>query len=164
MSRNGGIAAGWLLLPLLLLLTAQPLLGLSEEELDEQVRNISNQLRCPTCQAVSVNDSDATFSRQIRDKIRVMLKEGQNEEQIKAYFVSRYGEWILRAPKKEGFGLVLWLLPGLAIMLAGLWIGKKAYGSSRAGRVSAAEAGSAPLSESQRGRIERDLKRFEEED
>jgi len=51
--------------------------ALSGEALERRVREIADQLRCPTCQAISVRDSEAAFSRQIRDKVRSMLAEGQ---------------------------------------------------------------------------------------
>ena len=133
----------------------------SSTDLDEKARRISEQLRCPTCQALSVQDSDASFSVQIRDKVRAMLQEGQSEETIIAYFVSRYGQWILRAPEKKGFGLVVWVLPLALIALMGLWIGRIILLNARM-QAPALEA--APLSETQLLKIDADLKRFEEED
>lgn len=141
--------------------------GLSGEALDKRVRDVSDGLRCPTCQGISVNDSEATFSKQIRAKVRRMLQEGQNEQQIQAYFVSRYGEWILRAPKKEGLGLVLWLLPGLLILAAGTWIIFNIRRSAAALEANSADsqgASQSALSKADQERIERDLRRFEEED
>ena len=146
-----------------MLFTATAGWGLSDRELDGRVREISDGLRCPTCQSISVNDSEAAFSKQIRDKVRRMLTEGQNEEQIRAYFVSRYGEWILRAPKKEGLGLVLWVLPGLLILVVGAWIGLKIHRVAGATRGSAVAA-EPSVSKANQERIERDLRRFEEED
>ncbi len=158
-----------MLLPMLLLLLLHWATGaagaagaLSGEALEQRVREIGDQLRCPTCQAISVKDSAASFSRQILDKVRRMLREGQSEEQIKDFFVSRYGEWILRAPKKEGLGLVLWLLPGLAILTVGAWIIFKVQQGVASGRGTGAGQG-APLTETERAGIERDLRRFEEE-
>lgn len=137
-------------------------------ELERKVQRITEQLRCPTCQAVSVRDSEASFSRQIRSKVERMVEEGQSEEDIKAYFVSRYGEWILRAPKKEGLGLVLWLLPGAAVLLGGGLLGLHLYRTARrkaaAGASGSAAAQAPPLSEEQRRRVEADLARFEEQD
>ena len=137
--------------------------GLSGKALDERVREISDGLRCPTCQAISVNDSEAAFSRQIREKVRRMLQEGQNEQQIKAYFVSRYGEWILRAPKKEGLGLVLWILPILLILVIGAWI---VFNIRRSGSGAGNQSTKTQpaLRKADQERIERDLRRFEEED
>lgn len=151
-----------LLLLLALLLAAGAALALSEEELERRVQQISDELRCPTCQALSVKDSDASFSRQIREKVRRMLEEGQSEEDIKAYFVARYGEWILRAPEKHGIGLVLWILPGAAIVLVGallVWRMRRAEGEAQARQPAAPT-----LTPQQRERLERDLKRFKEED
>lgn len=148
---------------LLLTAAATTAWGLSGAALDGRAREISDGLRCPTCQGISVNDSEAAFSRQIREKVRRMLQEGQNEKQIQAYFVSRYGEWILRAPKKEGLGLVLWILPGLLMVLAGAWIAfniRRAASATR-GASTGAEGG---LSKADGERIARDLRRFEEED
>ena len=43
------------------------------------------------------------------------LAAGESPEAIKAYFVERYGEWILLAPKREGFNLLVWVLPFLGM-------------------------------------------------
>jgi len=132
--------------------------AMSEQELDQRVLEISDQLRCPTCQAISVKDSEAAFSRQIRDKVRSMLREGKTEEEIRAYFVSSYGEWILRAPKKEGVGLLLWSLPFAAIVLAG---GLIAWRLRRATQKPRPEPTPATPDDAGKARIERDLRRFE---
>jgi cytochrome c-type biogenesis protein CcmH len=138
-----------------------PLLGatLSGEALEQRVLEIADELRCPTCQAISVRDSEAAFSRQIRDKVRAMLEEGRSEDEIKAYFVSRYGEWILRAPKKEGVGLLLWVLPGLGMVLAGGLIFWRLRRAPR--NASGAGVPAEPLSDSDRALLQRDLRRFE---
>ena len=164
-------------LGLTLLLTGLPWVAkaqsspLSGEALEIRVRQITDQLRCPTCQGISVNDSEASFSVQIKDKVRRMLEEGQNEEQIKSYFVSRYGEWILRAPMKEGLGLVLWVLPFLMIMLVGGWLMLRVYRNQHGSKHAGADAAAAEVAPSavgltpeQQERIQRDLKRFEEQD
>ena len=91
------------------------------EEFSDRFRKLSNELRCPTCQGLSVNDSEAGFSNSIKDKISELMKNGNSDEEILAYFVERYGEWILRAPAKRGFNLVLWILPGAGILI-GLFI------------------------------------------
>ncbi|MEE8436468.1 MAG: cytochrome c-type biogenesis protein CcmH [bacterium] len=148
---------------LLAVLTAGQVWGLSENEIEKRTLRIADQLRCPTCQGLSVRDSTAPLSRQIQDKVRRMVAEGQSEEAIKAFFVSRYGEWILRAPKKEGLGLVLWLLPGLALLVSAGLIGYRLLGNHRE-RVSAASEPTPILTEAQRARIASDIKTFEEQE
>jgi cytochrome c-type biogenesis protein CcmH len=52
---------------------------------------------------------------QMRDLIRERLEAGESPEAVKAYFVERYGEWILLAPRREGFNLLVWVLPFLGL-------------------------------------------------
>ncbi|MEE9567819.1 MAG: cytochrome c-type biogenesis protein CcmH, partial [Candidatus Binatia bacterium] len=54
-------------------------------------------------------------ANQMQDLIRERLEAGESPEAVKAYFVERYGEWILLAPKKEGFNLLVWVLPFLGL-------------------------------------------------
>ena len=92
------------------------------ERFEVRFKELSNELRCPTCQGLSVKDSEAGFSASIKGKIRELMKHGKSDEEIMAYFVERYGEWILRAPPVSGFNMVLWVLPGAAIVTGLLWV------------------------------------------
>ncbi len=107
--RGGGMSLGILML---LISVASPLTASSVEE---QVREITAELRCPVCQNLSVADSPSRMANQMRELIRERLKAGESPEAVKAYFVERYGEWILLAPKKEGFNLLVWVLPFLGM-------------------------------------------------
>jgi len=89
-----------------------------DEALEHEVRLIAHKLRCPTCQSMSVKDSEAGLSLNMKAMIRDMLVKGKSEEQILAFFVDRYGEWILREPSKSGFNLLLWGLPGVLMAFA----------------------------------------------
>lgn len=117
--------------PRLLALLALALLALllfpavvAADELDDQVRAIAKGLRCPVCSGETVADSNAPVSVQMRGIIRQKLEAGESPEQIKAYFVERYGERILLSPQAKGFTLGVWIMPvaalvaGLAIVLA----------------------------------------------
>jgi len=91
---------------------------------EEDVRQIAAELRCPVCQNLSVADSPSRMAEQMRELIRERLEAGESPEAVKSYFVERYGEWILLAPKREGFNLVVWVLPfvGLVGGAAGLLV------------------------------------------
>jgi cytochrome c-type biogenesis protein CcmH len=90
---------------------------------DEQVQAIASQLRCVVCQNLSVADSPSEMAHQMRDLIRERLQVGDRPEDVVAYFVQRYGEWVLLAPPARGLNLVLWLAPfgavagGLVVVL-----------------------------------------------
>jgi cytochrome c-type biogenesis protein CcmH len=83
---------------------------------EETVHEIGAQLRCVVCQSLSVADSPSETANQMRGIIRERLAAGDSPEQVKAYFVEKYGLWILLAPPREGFNLLVWVVPfvGLA--------------------------------------------------
>ena len=55
----------------------------------------------------------------MRAVVRDRLRSGQSPDQVKAYFVSRYGEWILLEPKMTGLNVMLYVLP-IVIVIGGL--------------------------------------------
>jgi cytochrome c-type biogenesis protein CcmH len=84
--------------------------------LEDQTLRLAAELRCPVCQNLSVADSPSEMATQMRELIHQKLKDGESPEQIRSYFVSRYGEWILLSPTRQGFNWVAWLLPFVAIL------------------------------------------------
>ncbi len=107
--RRGGLSLA------LFVLSMVVVLPLGASSLEEQVRQLAAELRCPVCQGLSVADSPSKMANQMRDLVRERLEAGESPEAVKAYFVERYGEWILLAPKKEGFNLLVWVLPFLGM-------------------------------------------------
>jgi cytochrome c-type biogenesis protein CcmH len=91
--------------------------GLAATVSEEEVHAIATQLRCVVCQNLSVADSPSEMARQMRDLIRERLVAGDRPEQVMAYFVQRYGEWVLLAPPARGFNLLLWLAPFGAVLI-----------------------------------------------
>lgn len=78
---------------------------------------IADRLRCPTCTGLSILQSDAPFSLEIKNSVLDQIKTGKSSDQIQKFFMERYGYWILREPLKEGFHLLAWLLPiGISIV------------------------------------------------
>ncbi|MBI3028648.1 MAG: cytochrome c-type biogenesis protein CcmH [Candidatus Rokubacteria bacterium] len=100
-----------LLAGLLGLWVAMPPLVLAQPDLDEQVRLVAAQLRCPVCQNLSVADSPSEMAREMRGVIREQLQAGKTVEEIKAYFLSKYGDWILLSPRPRGLSLLVWIGP-----------------------------------------------------
>lgn len=105
------------------------------EELDALTAKVASQLRCTVCRNQSVVESSATLSQQMQAEIRRRLAAGQSPEEVKQYFVSRYGEWILLQPKAEGINLLVYILPGLALVggLVLVWIRIRQWTRSEAG-------------------------------
>jgi cytochrome c-type biogenesis protein CcmH len=83
--------------------------------LEARTSEVASQLRCPVCQGLSIQESPSDLSQQMRAIVRDQLRAGKTPEEVKAYFVSKYGEWILLEPKPRGFNLLVYALPALLV-------------------------------------------------
>lgn len=72
---------------------------------------IAKKLRCTVCQAESLAVSQAGIARDMRRLIREKLRAGETSHQIIAYFVKRYGDYILLKPPFDPLGAILWIWP-----------------------------------------------------
>jgi cytochrome c-type biogenesis protein CcmH len=84
---------------------------------DADVHAVAAQLRCVVCQSLSVADSPSEMAAQMRGIVRERLAAGDTPDEVVRYFVDKYGEWILLAPPRRGFTLLVWILPPLAVLL-----------------------------------------------
>jgi cytochrome c-type biogenesis protein CcmH len=99
------------------LLLVNPLPAATAPDIDEQTQNIAKELRCVVCQNLSVADSPSEMAQQMRGVVREQLQAGKTPQEIKDFFVSKYGDWVLLAPKTQGFSLLVWLLPFVALVV-----------------------------------------------
>jgi cytochrome c-type biogenesis protein CcmH len=106
---------------LLLVLWAAPLSAaqVTEDPLERQVLDIAGTLRCTVCQNQPVSESNADLAKDMRAIIREQLRAGKSREEIVAYFVDRYGDYILLKPPFDRSGVLLWLAPPLLLIVLG---------------------------------------------
>ncbi len=90
-----------------------------DAELEAQVRKLARQLRCPTCQALSIADSPSELAREMEGVIRLRLQEGMTPEEVRESFVDAYGEWVLLSPDPAGFNLLVYILPFAVLFMGG---------------------------------------------
>ena len=88
----------------------------SDSVLEARTSAVASELRCPVCQGLSIQDSPSELSQQMRDVVKEQLRAGRRPEEVRAYFVARYGEWILLRPAPKGFNLLVYILPVLVVV------------------------------------------------
>lgn len=83
---------------------------------DDEVNRVAKDLFCPVCENTPLDTCPTAACQDWRDEIRAQLALGKTDAEIQQYFVDRYGPRVLSSPPREGFNLIVWLLPvGLAI-------------------------------------------------
>lgn len=112
------------------------------EDPDEQrIKAIAVALRCPVCQGESIYDSHSTVAGQMKALIREQVAAGKSDDEIKSFFVDRYGEFVLMEPRANWRNALVWLFPiaallgGTAILL--LLLRRRASGAHRQAAASA---------------------------
>ena len=92
-----------------------------DPKLEARARALSAELRCMVCQNESIDESHADLARDLRLLVRERLHAGDSDDQIRAFLVGRYGDFILLKPP---FKLETWLLWGapFLVLLAGAYI------------------------------------------
>ncbi|WFU11175.1 cytochrome c-type biogenesis protein CcmH [Rhizobium sp. CB3090] len=105
---------------------------LPDKALESRARTISAELRCMVCQNQSIDDSNADLARDLRLLVRKRLLNGDTDQQVLDYIVSRYGEFVLLKPRFGEKTLLLWGAPVALFVLGGLAL--IVYARRRAGK------------------------------
>lgn len=87
---------------------------MTDPRLEARARALSAQLRCLVCQNESIDESHADLARDLRVLVRERLQAGDSDDQIRAFLVRRYGDFILLKPP---FKLETWLLWGAPFLI-----------------------------------------------
>lgn len=89
---------------------------------EQQYRHLTESLRCPTCQNNSIADSNSIIAADMRLKVYELLHQGQTPEQIKAWMIDRYGNFVSYQPPLQLSTLILWAGPALFVAMGALII------------------------------------------
>ncbi len=128
----------------------------------DDVNRIARQMYCPVCENEPLDACRTAACQQWRAQIAQMLSDGQTEEQIKQYFVDRYGLRVLAQPPAEGNSLLLWVLPIVGLIAGAIYV-TVLMRRMRARGAAAASASVTPVKTSGDAyvdRVEQDLKNY----
>jgi cytochrome c-type biogenesis protein CcmH len=105
---------------------------LADPALEARARTLSAELRCMVCQNQSIDDSNADLAKDLRLLVRERITDGDSDEEVLNYIVSRYGEFVLLKPRFSMKTLLLWGAPVLLILAGGISL--TVFARRRAGR------------------------------
>jgi len=99
-------------------LSAREAAPLAEDPaVESRLIEISEELRCLVCQNESLASSRAELAEDLRREVRELIREEKSDEEIKAFLVSRYGDFVLYRPEVKPLTWVLWFGPFLLLLM-----------------------------------------------
>lgn len=98
---------------------ADPAERLHDPAQEARARALFRDVRCLVCQSQSIDESDAALAHDLRQLVRQQVAEGRSDDQIRAFLVSRYGQFVLLTPRFSWANAVLWLGPLAVVILGG---------------------------------------------
>ena len=97
---------------------------LPDSRQEAQATALMEELRCLVCQGQSIADSDAELAGDMRALVRQRIAAGERPEQVRAWLIQRYGNWVTYRPPVEPVTWPLWAAP-ILLLLGGAWLLRK---------------------------------------
>jgi cytochrome c-type biogenesis protein CcmH len=90
---------------------------------EQRLKRLEGDLRCLVCQNQTLADSSAPLAEDLRREVRSLAVAGKSDDEIRAYLVARYGDFVLYRPPVKGTTWVLWFGPFALLGLGALvWL------------------------------------------
>lgn len=112
---------------------------------------LADELRCLVCQNQTLADSNAELAADLRHQVENQILAGRSDDEIKAYLVQRYGDFVLYRPPMKSSTWLLWLGP-FALLLSGGLVWWRVQRRSRAAQAADAARAAAEGSDLERAR------------
>ena len=92
---------------------------LDDPALEAQATELMETLRCLKCQSQSIHDSDAPMAGDMRHQVRTRLLAGESPEQIRAWLIERYGDYVSYEPEVSATTWPLFAIPVFLLLIVG---------------------------------------------
>lgn len=152
--------AAWMTFVLLALVT--PAIAQSPEDL---ANDISNKVISPFCPGVTLHDCPSPSALDMRDRIEGYARQGMDEAAIMERLEAEYGPSIRAEPSSEGAGILVWILPSVAVLTGGVlaWMLVRRWTARRPPQTNVSPQATVELSASERQRLDAELGRLRKE-
>lgn len=104
------------------LLAAEDYYAFKTSEQQQRFQSLTTELRCLVCQNQNLSESNAPLANDLRSKIYEQIQQGQTDQQIVDYLVSRYGNFILYRPPFKAATIALWFGPFLLLFMGMIYL------------------------------------------
>lgn len=91
---------------------------LEDPSKEAEAQALMQSIRCLQCQGQSIADSDAQIAGDLRNQIRLRIKQGEKPEAIRAWLIERYGDYVSYAPRINSLTWPLFAAPVLLLGFA----------------------------------------------
>lgn len=88
-----------------------------DPQIEQRMKDLTQQLRCLVCQNETLADSHADLAEDLRKQIREQIKAGKSDQEIIGFLTDRYGDFVLYKPPVKRTTYLLWFGP--FVFLAG---------------------------------------------
>lgn len=108
----------------------------------ELFHSLLREYRCLKCQNQNLADSHASLAADLRREIREQILDGKNKDDIDAYLVARYGEFVFYRPRFSSTTAILWIGPFVLLLvgLGGVYVMIRRRAAARVRQIAAIEA------------------------
>jgi cytochrome c-type biogenesis protein CcmH len=79
----------------------------------QRVQSLEARLKCPSCEGLSVAESNSPSSLAVRQEVKRGVAAGESDQAIIAGLQARYGSAVLLTPPAGGLSILLWAIPVL---------------------------------------------------
>jgi cytochrome c-type biogenesis protein CcmH len=119
----------------------------ADEALEARLKSLETQLRCLVCQNQTLAESNAPLAEDLRQEVRELAVAGKSDDDIRAYLVARYGDFVLYKPPMKSTTWLLWFGPFLLLATGAIawWVIVRRRAAQRALRDDAEEAAPATV-------------------
>ena len=90
----------------------------SDPRIEQDYKQLINELRCLVCQNQNLADSNAELAQDMRKQVAEQLGKGSSKDEIVSYMVDRYGDFVMYRPPFKSSTLLLWLGPLVFFLIA----------------------------------------------
>jgi Uncharacterized protein involved in biosynthesis of c-type cytochromes len=89
-------------------------------EQEARAHRLAQSLRCPVCQNQTLAESNAPVALDLREQIQAQVAAGRSDDEVRAFMVQRFGDFVLYEPPRTPQTLLLWLGPFILLGGGGL--------------------------------------------